>query len=77
VIYAVTGCHEGRISSWHLWFSDDAQDGVDVSHLAYLTSLVVSHLSPFALCAVLPRSPGGRDSADYYEDSITLGLAPP
>src|SRR5689334_15817211 len=27
------------------------------------------HLSPFAMCAAFPHS-------DYYEDSVTLGLAP-
>jgi hypothetical protein len=34
------------------------------------------HLSPFALCPALPGSLGGRDSADYYGDSVALGLAP-
>jgi hypothetical protein len=34
------------------------------------------HLSPFALYVVLPRSLGGRDAADYYGDSVALGLAP-
>jgi hypothetical protein len=36
----------------------------------------LDHLSPFALCPVLPGALGGRDSADYYGDSVALGLAP-
>src|SRR5215813_2775980 len=31
-------------------------------------SWLSDHLSPFAMCAALPRS-------DYYEDSVTIGLA--
>ena len=34
------------------------------------------HLSPFALCPVLPGALDGRDSADYDGDSVALGLAP-
>ena len=34
------------------------------------------HLSPFALYTALSCSPDGRDSVDYYGDSVTLGLAP-
>ena len=33
------------------------------------------HLSSFALSAAFPLSAAGRDSRDYYEDSVTLGLA--
>ncbi len=35
-----------------------------------------SHLCPFALWTALPSSLVGRDSHDYYEHSVTLGLAP-
>jgi hypothetical protein len=34
------------------------------------------HLSPFALCTALACSLDGRDSIDYYEDSVAIGLAP-
>jgi hypothetical protein len=34
------------------------------------------HLCPFALRTALPSSLVGRDSHDYYEHSVTLGLAP-
>ena len=34
------------------------------------------HLSPFALYTAFPCSLDGRDAVDYYEDSVTLGLAP-
>jgi hypothetical protein len=35
-----------------------------------------SHLFSFALQAAFPLSLAGRDSRDYYENSVTLGLAP-
>ncbi len=34
------------------------------------------YLCSFALCAVLPRALVGRHSHDYYEHSVTVGLAP-
>jgi hypothetical protein len=34
------------------------------------------HLAPFALRAAFPPSPAGRDSGDYYEASVAMGLAP-
>ena len=34
------------------------------------------HLAPFALQAAFPPSPAGRDSGDYYEASVAMGLAP-
>ena len=34
------------------------------------------HLSPFALYTAFPCSLDGRDAVDYYEDSVTIGLAP-
>ena len=34
------------------------------------------HLSPFALYTAFPCSLDGRHTVDYYEDSVTLGLAP-
>jgi hypothetical protein len=37
---------------------------------------ISSHLCPFALWTALPSSLVGRDSHDYYEHSVTLGLAP-
>jgi hypothetical protein len=35
-----------------------------------------SHLFSFALQAAFPLSLAGRDSRDYYENSVTIGLAP-
>ena len=35
-----------------------------------------SHLFSFALQAAFPLSLAGRNSRDYYENSVTLGLAP-
>jgi len=37
---------------------------------------VSDHLAPFALRAAFPPSLAGRDSGDYYEASVALGLAP-
>jgi len=37
---------------------------------------VSHHLAPFALQAAFPPSLAGRDSGDYYEASVALGLAP-
>ena len=37
---------------------------------------VSGHLSPFALSTAFPCSLDGRHTVDYYEDSVTLGLAP-
>ena len=34
------------------------------------------HLSPFALYTVFPCSLDGRNTVDYYGDSVTVGLAP-
>ena len=34
------------------------------------------HLSPFALYTAFPCSLDGRNTVDYYEDSVTRGLAP-
>ena len=34
------------------------------------------HLSPFALHTAFPCSLDGRHAVDYYEDSVTVGLAP-
>ena len=34
------------------------------------------HLAPFALRTAFPSSLVGRDSHDYYEHSVALGLAP-
>src|SRR6266542_5259037 len=36
----------------------------------------LGHLCSFALCAALPRALAGRDTRDYYEHSVTIGLAP-
>jgi hypothetical protein len=36
----------------------------------------VHRLASFALQAVLPPSLAGRYSCDYYEASVTVGLAP-
>jgi len=36
---------------------------------------VSGHLTPFALRAAFPPSLAGRDSGDYYEASVALGLA--
>ena len=38
-------------------------------HVAYLTPYLLIDLSPFAMCPAFP-------DADYYEDSVALGLAP-
>ena len=47
---------------------------VRISRLySFLDSL--SHLSPFPLCLAFPGSLVGRDSYEYYGDSVTLGLA--
>jgi hypothetical protein len=35
-----------------------------------------NHLAPFALFPALPDSLVGRYSHDYYEASVTIGLAP-
>jgi hypothetical protein len=37
---------------------------------------VSGHLSPFALYTAFPCSLDGRHTVDYYEDSVTVGLAP-
>jgi hypothetical protein len=34
------------------------------------------HLAPFALRTAFPSSLVGRDSHDYYEASVAIGLAP-
>ena len=34
------------------------------------------HLAPFALWTAFPSSLAGRDSRDYYEASVAIGLAP-
>jgi hypothetical protein len=34
------------------------------------------HLAPFALFPALPDSLVGRDSHDYYEACVAIGLAP-
>jgi hypothetical protein len=40
-------------------------------------SLVMSdHLAPFALLPAFPDSLVGRDSHDYYEACVAIGLAP-
>ena len=36
---------------------------------------VSDHLAPFALQAAFPPSLAGRDSGDYYETSVAIGLA--
>ena len=57
--------------------TNDVQDRYGVSHLAYLTVAGhLGHLCSFALYAALPRALVGRDSHDYYEHSVTVGLAP-
>lgn len=33
------------------------------------------HLVPFALLTAFPSSLAGRDSGDYYETSVAIGLA--
>jgi hypothetical protein len=38
-------------------------------HVAYLTPYLLTRLSPFAMCPAFP-------DADYYEDSVAVGLAP-
>ncbi|PZG22090.1 hypothetical protein C1J01_04790 [Nonomuraea aridisoli] len=46
-------------------------------HYAYLPiGLVSDHLASFALQAAFPPSLTGRDSGDYYEASVAIGLAP-
>jgi len=45
-------------------------------HYAYLPARVIlNHLAPFALRAAFPPSLAGRYSRDYYEASVTMGLA--
>ena len=49
---------------------DDAQDRLGVTHLAHLLVLGPrSDLSPFAVWPAFP-------AADYYGDSVALGVAP-
>jgi hypothetical protein len=36
----------------------------------------IGHLVPFALRTAFPSSLAGRYSRDYYETSVTMGLAP-
>jgi len=36
---------------------------------------VSDHLAPFALCPALPDPLAGRDSCDYYEASVAIGIA--
>jgi len=38
--------------------------------------VVSGHLAPFALRTAFPPSLAGRDSGDYYEASVAIGLAP-
>ena len=38
--------------------------------------LTGKHLGPFALWTAFPSALAGRDACDYYEPSVTLGLAP-
>jgi hypothetical protein len=66
-----------RASGSPVLIVNDRQHGCGVSHLAYLTVVVNrEHLCPFALRAAFPLSLVGRDSHDYYEHSVTVGLAP-
>jgi len=37
---------------------------------------VSHHLAPFDLWTAFPSSLAGRDSGDYYEASVAIGLAP-
>ena len=48
--------------------------GYLVSYLPYSSSSS-DYLSPFALCMALPCSLVGRNSHDYYGDSVTIGLS--
>ena len=45
-------------------------------HLAPFPFQLPARLFPFALWTALPSSPVGRDSHDYYGNSVALGLAP-
>ena len=55
----------------------DVQHRCGVPHHAYLPDLPdIGHLVPFALRAAFPPSLAGRYSRDYYEASVTIGLAP-
>jgi len=37
---------------------------------------ILNHLAPFALRTAFPPSLVRRDSHDYYEACVTMGLAP-
>src|SRR5439155_20287285 len=51
-------------------FTDDPQDSLGFTHLAYLPVLSDRrHLPPFAMWSAFPTS-------DYYGGSVTIGLAP-
>jgi hypothetical protein len=54
----------------------DTDDRFGVPHYAYLpVVLVPGHLAPFALRPAFPDSVAGRDSCDYHEASVAIGLA--
>jgi hypothetical protein len=50
-------------------FTDDAQHCLGIAHLAYLAYWESNDLSPFAMWAAFPP-------ADYYGDSVAVGVAP-
>ena len=57
--------------------TQDTQHRFGVLHYAYLPDLMCPlHLAPFALRTAFPPSLAGRDSGDYYEASVAIGLAP-
>ncbi|BEK85793.1 hypothetical protein GCM10010198_08180 [Nocardia seriolae] len=57
-------------------FTQDTQHRCGALHFAYLPSIECPiHLAPFALRTAFPPSLAGRDSGDYYEASVALGLA--
>ena len=57
-------------------FTEDTLHRFGVPHSAYLpTPGCPNHLAPFALWAAFPPSLAGRDSGDYYEASVAIGLA--
>jgi hypothetical protein len=57
--------------------TQDTQNRFGALHYAYLPNWICPlHLTPFALQAAFPPSLAGRDSGDYYEASVAIGLAP-
>jgi hypothetical protein len=66
--------HQGSLLLPRSWMTPKTVSAVRISRTSPRWSS--AHLSPFALCPALPGALGGRDSADYYGDSVALGLAP-